>query len=231
MIYTKRKGDSLETAFFTTQLIPALNRGLVMSVKLIVPAGTFGLIFGIVIGTLRTYGPPAIQRVANGYAAVFRGTPLLVQLFILYFGLPNLGIYLDAYSAAVIGFILCSSAYHSEYIRGGLLSIKRGQLLAAQSMGFSTFKTMCHIIVPQAIRRALPGCSNEIIYLIKYSSLAYIITCIELTGEGKIIATRTFRYTEVFLFLGFYYLVLVTMASFMLQKIEQKYKIPGFGKA
>jgi polar amino acid transport system permease protein len=227
----KRKGNSLETAFFTTQLIPALNRGLVMSVKLIVPAGTFGLIFGIVIGTLRTYGPPAIQRVANGYAAVFRGTPLLVQLFILYFGLPNLGIYLDAYSAAVIGFILCSSAYHSEYIRGGLLSIKRGQLLAAQSMGFSTLKTMCHIIVPQAIRRALPGCSNEIIYLIKYSSLAYIITCIELTGEGKIIATRTFRYTEVFLFLGFYYLVLVTMASFMLQKIEQKYKIPGFGKA
>lgn len=221
----------METAFFTTQLIPALNRGLVMSVKLIVPAGTFGLIFGIVIGTLRTYGPPAIQRVANGYAAVFRGTPLLVQLFILYFGLPNLGIYLDAYSAAVIGFILCSSAYHSEYIRGGLLSIKRGQLLAAQSMGFSTLKTMCHIIVPQAIRRALPGCSNEIIYLIKYSSLAYIITCIELTGEGKIIATRTFRYTEVFLFLGFYYLVLVTTASFMLQKIEQKYKIPGFGKA
>ena len=221
----------METAFFTTQLIPALNRGLVMSIKLIIPSGLFGLVFGIVIGTLRTFGPPVIRKVANGYVAVFRGTPLVVQLFILYFGLPNLGIYLDAYSASVTGFILCSSAYHSEYIRGGLLSIKKGQLLAAKSMGFSTFKTMYHIIVPQAIRKALPGCSNEIIYLIKYSSLAYIITCIELTGEGKIIATRTFRYTEVFLFLGFYYLVLVTMASFILQKIEKKYKIPGFGKA
>jgi polar amino acid transport system permease protein len=221
----------LETAFFTTELIPALNRGLVMSIKLILPAGLFGLVLGIVIGTLRTFGPPAIRKAANGYAAVFRGTPLMIQLFILYFGLPNLGIYLDAYSAAVTGFILCSSAYHSEYIRGGLLSIKKGQILAAESMGFSTFKTMCYIIVPQAIRKALPGCSNEIIYLIKYSSLAYIITCIELTGEGKIIASRTFRYTEVFLFLGFYYLVLVTMASFMLQKLEQKYKIPGFGKA
>ena len=221
----------MDTAFYTTQLIPALNRGLIMSVKLIIPSGLLGLGLGIVIGTLRTFGHPVIRKAANGYAAVFRGTPLLVQLFLLYFGLPNLGIYLDAFTAAVIGFILCSGAYHSEYIRGGLLSIKKGQLLAAQSMGFSTFKTMCNIILPQAVRRALPGCGNEIIYLIKYSSLAYIITCIELTGEGKIIATRTFRYTEVFLVIGLYYLVLVTMASFLLQRIEEKFRIPGFGKA
>jgi polar amino acid transport system permease protein len=221
----------MDTAFYSTQLIPALNRGLVMSIKLIIPSGLLGLGLGIVIGTLRTFGHPVIRKAANGYAMIFRGTPLLVQLFLLYFGLPNLGIYLDAYTAAVIGFILCSGAYHSEYIRGGLLSIKKGQILAAQSMGFSTFKTMVNIIVPQAIRRALPGCGNEIIYLIKYSSLAYIITCIELTGEGKIIATRTFRYTEVFLVIGFYYLVLVTMATFLLQKIEQKIQIPGFGKA
>ncbi|MGA8178439.1 MAG: amino acid ABC transporter permease [Desulfobacterales bacterium] len=221
----------MDTAFYSTLLIPALNRGLVMSLKLIIPSVLIGLGLGIVIGTLRTFGHPVIRKAANGYAAIFRGTPLLVQLFLLYFGLPTLGIYLDAYTAAVAGFILCSSAYHSEYIRGGLLSIKKGQLLAAQSMGFSTFKTMFTIILPQALRRALPGCGNEIIYLIKYSSLAYIITCIELTGEGKIIATRTFRYTEVFLVIGLYYLVLVTMASFLLKKIEEKFKIPGFGKA
>ena len=221
----------MDTIFYTDQLIPALNRGLVMSIKLIIPSGLIGLMLGIVIGTLRTFGHAAVRKSANVYANVFRGTPLVVQLFLLYFGLPNLGIYLDAYTAAVIGFILCSGAYHSEYIRGSLLSIKKGQFLAAQSMGFSTFKTMCNIIVPQAVRRALPGCGNEIIYLIKYSSLAYIITCIELTGEGKIIATRTFRFTEVFLVIGFYYLVLVTMASFVLQKLEKKLKIPGFGKA
>jgi len=221
----------MDTIFYTDQLIPALNRGLFMSIKLIIPSGLIGLMLGIVIGTLRTFGHPAVRKIANAYANVFRGTPLLVQLFLLYFGLPNLGIYLDAYTAAVIGFILCSAAYHSEYIRGSLLSIKKGQFLAAQSMGFSAFKTMCNIIVPQAVRRALPGCGNEIIYLIKYSSLAYIITCIELTGEGKIIATRTFRFTEVFLVIGFYYLVLVTMASFVLQRIEKKLKIPGFGKA
>ncbi|HSQ83441.1 MAG TPA: amino acid ABC transporter permease [Desulfobacterales bacterium] len=221
----------MDTAFYTTQLIPALNRGLVMSIKLIIPSGLIGLMLGIVIGTLRTFGHATVRKAANAYAAVFRGTPLVVQLFLLYFGLPNIGIYLDAYTAVVVGFILCSSAYHSEYIRGSLLSIKKGQFLAAQSMGFSTFKTMCNIIIPQAVRRALPGCGNEIIYLIKYSSLAYIITCIELTGEGKIIATRTFRFTEVFLVIGFYYLVLVTMASLGLQRLEKKLKIPGFGKA
>ncbi|MBW2492137.1 MAG: amino acid ABC transporter permease [Deltaproteobacteria bacterium] len=221
----------MDTIFFTDQLIPALNRGLVTSIKLIIPSGLIGLTLGIIIGTLRTYGHPIVRKFANAYATVFRGTPLVVQLFLLYFGLPNLGIYLDAYTAAVIGFILCSGAYHSEYIRGSLLSIKKGQFLAAQSMGFSTFKTMYNIIVPQAVRRALPGCGNEIIYLIKYSSLAYIITCIELTGEGKIVATRTFRYTEVFLVIGFYYLVLVTLATFVLQKLEEKFKVPGFGKA
>lgn len=221
----------MDTTFYTSLLIPALNRGLVMSFKLIIPSAIVGLMIGIVIGTLRTFGTPVLRRTANGYAAVFRGTPLLVQLFILYFGLPNLGIYLDAYAAAVIGFILCSSAYHSEYIRGGLLSIKKGQLLAAQAMGFSTLKTMRHIILPQAVRRALPGCSNEIIYLIKYSSLAYIITCIELTGEGKIIATRTFRFTEVFLVVGFYYLILVTITAFILKRLEEKFQVPGFGKA
>ena len=221
----------MDTIFFTDQLIPALNRGLVMSIKLIIPSGLIGLMLGIVVGTLRTFGHPTVRKAANGYAIIFRGTPLVVQLFLLYFGLPNIGIYLDAYTAAVIGFILCSGAYHSEYIRGSLLSIKKGQFLAAQSMGFSTFKAMFYIIVPQAIRRALPGCGNEIIYLIKYSSLAYIITCIELTGEGKIIATRTFRYTEVFLVIGFYYLVLVTIATFVLQRLEKKLKIPGFGKA
>jgi len=221
----------LDTGFYTDLLIPALNRGLVMSLKLMIPAGILGFMLGIAVGTLRTYGHRVIRKAADGYTAVFRGTPLVVQLFLLYFGLPNLGIYLDSYSAAVLGFILCSGAYHSEYVRGGILSIKKGQILAAQALGFSTFKTLCHVIVPQAVRRALPGCGNEIIYLIKYSSLAYIITCIELTGEGKIIATRYFRFTEVFLVIGFYYLVLVTLASAGLHKLEEKLKIPGFGMA
>ena len=145
--------------------------------------------------------------------ALFRGIPLVVQLFIWYFGLPYIGIYLSPFTAAVLGFSLCSGAYHSEYIRGALLSIKRGQMLAAQSLGFSKVQMIFSIILPQAIRRALPGCGNEIIYLIKYSSLAYMITCIELTGEGKILASHSFKYTEVFLMIGACYLAMTSVAS------------------
>ena len=89
---------------------------------------------------------------------------------------------------------------------------------------------MLWVIIPQAVRRALPGCGNELIYLIKYSSLAYIITCIELTGEAKIVATKYFRFTEVFLVIGLYSLVLVTLATVGLQKVEKKLYIPEFGK-
>ncbi len=220
----------MDTQFYWDLLIPALNEGLLVSIVLIVPSAIGGIIVGIIIGSLRAYGNPVFKKAANGYAVLFRGTPLVVQLFVLYFGLPNLGIYLEPYSAALIGFILCSGAYHSEYIRGSLFSIKKGQLAAAHALGFSTFKSLLWIILPQAVRRALPGCGNEFIYLIKYSSLAYIVTCIELTGHAKIIASRTFRFTEAFMVAGLYYLILVTIATFALRKLERKLAIAGFGQ-
>lgn len=218
-----------ELVFLLNRLVPALNEGVLISLQLIVPSAVLGLALGVLVGSLRAYGGKVFSPLANGYAALFRGTPLVVQLFILYFGLPNIGIYLDPYPAAVLGFILCSAAYHSEYIRGGLLSIKRGQVLAAQALGFSTFTTLIWIIIPQAFRRALPGCGNEIVYLIKYSSLAYVITCFELTGQAKIVASESFRFSEVFMVVGLYYLAIVTVASFLLQKLEKRLQIPGFG--
>lgn len=215
--------------FLFGRVMPALNEGAVISLQLIVPATVMGLLFGIVVGTLRVYGTFGLDVAANAFAAVFRGTPLVCQLLFLYYGLPNVGVYLEPYGAAVIGFTLCSAAYHSEYIRGGLLATRRGQLLAAQALGFSTWQSMLSIIVPQAVRRALPGCGNEFIYLIKYSSLAYIVTCMELTGHGKMIATQTFRFAEVFLVVGAYYLAIVTVATFLLRKLEDRLRIPGFG--
>lgn len=216
--------------FYGRHLIPALNEGVLISIMLIVPSALGGLALGILTGSIRTFGSPWLKKIGNIYAGIFRGTPLVVQLFIIYFGLPNLGIYLSPYTAAVIGFILCSGAYHSEYIRGGLLAIKRGQLLAAKSLGFSSVGSIVWIVLPQAIRRALPGCGNEIIYLIKYSSLAYIITCIEITGQARDVATTYFRFTEAFFVAGLYYLALVSFAGIVLGKLEKRFYIPGFGK-
>ena len=217
-----------ELFFIQHDVIPALWRGLIVSIELIVPSAICGLIIGIGVGVSRVFGNALLRTIANIYVAIFRGFPLVVQLFIWYFGLPHLGIYLSPFLAAVLGFSLCSGAYQSEYVRGALLSIKRGQLLAAQSLGFSKMKMIVSVVLPQAFRRALPGCGNEIVYLIKYSSLAYMITCIELTGEGKIIASESFKYTETFIIIGIVYLLLTSVASWVLHRIENYLRLPGF---
>ena len=217
-----------EWLFIQDEVLPALIKGLWVSLQLILPSAGLGLVLGVVAGTLRVYGNRPLAAAANLYATLFRGVPLVVQLFMWYFGLPHLGIYFSPFLASVIGFSLCSGAYHSQYIRGALLSIKQGQAAAAKALGFSQWQTLLFVILPQALRRALPGCGNEIIYLIKYSSLAYMVTCIELTGEGKVLASRTFKYTEVFLVVAVFYLVLVSIASWLLHRVEHRLIIPGF---
>ncbi|MCE5265083.1 MAG: amino acid ABC transporter permease [Deltaproteobacteria bacterium] len=217
-----------EWIYIQTEVYPALLKGFWVSLELIIPSAIFGLLIGILVGVLRVYGSRPLMAAANGFVVIFRGIPLVVQLFIWYFGLPYIKIFLTPFVAAVLGFSLCSGAYHSEYIRGALLSIKRGQMLAAQSLGFSKVQMIFSIILPQAIRRALPGCGNEVIYLIKYSSLAYMITCIELTGEGKILASNSFKYTEIFLMIGVCYLVMTSVASIVLNRVEDRLRLPGF---
>lgn len=221
--------------FITERVIPGLNHGLWLSVILIIPSALAGAALGIVVGALRVYGPIWVRRVLNVYVSLFRGTPLVVQLYFWYFALPYLAIagyrvVFTPIEAAVVGFALCSGAYQSEYIRGGLLSIKRGQLQAAQALGMTPFQCVTNVVLPQAVRRALPGCGNEIIYLIKYSSLASIITVNELTGSGRTIAKQTWKNTEVFLVVGLYYLALVTVATFILSRVEARLAIPGFGR-
>ena len=217
-----------ELFFIKTEVLPLLAQGTIISIKLIVPSAIFGLIIGIIVGVQRVFGNTFIRKLVDTYVALFRGFPLVVQLFIWYFGLPHLGIYLSPYAAAVLGFSLCSGAYHSEYIRGALISIKQGQLMAAQALGFTKTRMIFSIILPQAIRRALPGCGNEIIYLIKYSSLAYMVTCIELTGKGHTIASETFKFTEIFLIVGVIYLFMTTIASWILRYVESRFRLPGF---
>ena len=218
----------MDLSFYTQEVAPAMLRGLWVSIGLILPSAVFGLALGVLAGTLRIFGRPFWKRAAELYGLVFRGFPLLIQLYIWYFGLPQMGIYLSPYGAAVLGFSLCGGAYHAEYVRGALRSIKQGQLQAARSLGFSRTRAVVSILLPQAIRRALPGCGNELIYLIKYSSLAYMVTCIELTGEAKILASMFFKYLEVFFVVGAIYLALVSFASWGLKRLENFVSIPGF---
>ncbi|GAB6061027.1 amino acid ABC transporter permease [Desulfonatronum parangueonense] len=219
--------------FFLNDVAPALNQGLWVSVSVIVPSALLGLALGVLVGSLRVYAPTPVRLLNEAYVSIFRGTPLVVQLFFWYFALPHLQIgdmriVLSPMSAAILGFTLCSGAYHSEYIRGALLSIRHGQIKAAQALGMTKTQLVIWVVLPQALRRALPGCGNEIIYLIKYSSLASIITLNELTGIGRTIAKQTWRNIEVFVALGLYYLLLVTLATLLLQYVERRMSLPGF---
>ena len=219
--------------FLRAELVPGLMEGLWTSIAVIVPSACLGVLIGLTAGVLRVYGPRPVRRLTEAYVSLFRGTPLVVQVFFWYFALPYISIgghsiVLDAIPASILAFGLCSGAYQSEYIRGGLLSIKRGQIRAALALGMTTRQAVQSVVLPQAFRRALPGCGNEIIYLIKYSSLASIITVSELTGTATTIAKNTWRNIEVFCTLGVYYLVLVTLATWLLHLVEDALSVPGF---
>ena len=132
--------EFLDPTFITNRVMPYLDRGLLMSLQLIIPAALIGGVIGVVMGVLRVFGSAPVRHSVDAFVAVVRGIPLTVQLMILYFGLPNLPflkIYLSPYAAALIGFIICTSAYQSEYVRGALLSIQQGQIKAAQALGMT----------------------------------------------------------------------------------------------
>lgn len=231
------------------ELLTELTAGFWLSLKIIIPSALCGLAIGILVGAVRGTGYPRfLVKPLNAYVSLFRGTALLVQLFVCYFGLPDLALlikpffeaqgwpplwkllYLSPYAASVLIFSLCSGAYHSEYIRGAILSIKKGQFQAAKALGFTQGQTFWTIVIPQAVRRAWPGCGNEIIYLIKYSSLAYIVSAKELTGGALSVANSTFRFTETFFVAGLYYLFFITLATWLLNFLEKLWAVPGFGR-
>jgi len=215
--------------FFTQILAPALWQGLIITVALVALTAPLGLLLGTGLALGRQYGGKVLSTACAGYSVFFKGCPLILLLFILYFGLPTFGLTLPAFTAAVIGFILCNAAYNSEYIRGAISSIKDGQMIAAQALGMTRAQAIESIILPQAMRRAIPGLSNEFIYLIKYSSLAYMITVIELTGAAKIVATKYFMYNESFIAVGIVYLALVTLTTYAVSLLEQRVAVPGTG--
>lgn len=219
----------IEFSFIKNIILPPLLKGTIATIGLLVLCIPVSVIIGVLVAVARVYGNKIISSLSTIYVIYFRGTPLIVQLFIFYLGLPYIGIVLSPFWAVAIAMSLCSGAYKSEYIRGSLQSIKSGQMMAAESLGMTRIQAILYIILPQALRRAIPGISNNITYLVKSSSLAMMVTYVELTGAGKIIAAVYFRYIEVFLIVGIIYLLLVSVITKSLRILENKLKIPGLG--
>ncbi len=213
---------------FAWSILPSLLDGL--RVTLILTA--VGIVIGTFLGTLlalgKIYGNKPVSWFCRGYIELFRGTPLLVQLFILYYGFPAWGLRLSPIMAAIIGLGLNSGAYSAEYLRGAIQSVGGGQMTAARSMGLTKSKSILYVVLPQAFRLVIPSWSNELIYLLKYTSLAYIINAPELMGHAKIIGAETFRYFEVFAVVAIIYLVIVIFLTQILDFVEKFTRIPGF---
>ncbi len=213
---------------YVWEILPALADGI--KITMIMTATSMGLaaVLGVIVALGKMYGPRPVRAFCSFYIELFRGTPLLVQLFIIYYGLPEVGINFPSLTAAIVGFGLNSGAYQAEYLRGAIQSIKTGQLEAARSVGMSFFTAMRTIILPQALRRVIPSWSNDVIYTLKYTSVAFMIGAQELTSAGKIMAGRYFRFADTFIIVGVIYLILVYIFSSIINNMERRLRIPGF---
>jgi len=213
---------------FWDEFLSKLYSGALTTLQLLAVTIPSSIILGIFIGFLRVYGGKIGKTLANLYVYIFRGFPLLVTLMIMFFGLADIGIRLTPYWAAALAIIVCSSAYQSEYVRMSILSIDEGQSLAARSLGMRRSAEILYIILPQALRIALPGIGNEVIYMILYSSLAYVVGVNEIFSVAISVNSIWFKPTEVFLTTALIYLAMTTTASYGLKKLERKLWIPGF---
>lgn len=193
-----------------------------MTVQLTIISVSIGVIIGIFGGIARVSKNPILFIPSTIYVEVIRGTPLLAQLFIVYFGLPSLGINLSPFTAAVIAMGINSGAYVTEIFRGGIQSIERGQMEAARSLGLSYLQAMRYIILPQAFRRILPPLGNEFIAMLKDSSLASTIAIAELMRVGREITSRTFRSFEVLTVVALMYLAITLPLSLLVRYTERR---------
>jgi polar amino acid transport system permease protein len=234
-------GGALEPIGFALSLLPTFASGIWLTVVLTVGGMVLGFLIAVPLSVARVYGRWS-SRVALVYTELIRGTPLLAQLFVLYYGLglsswirelPYIGygpIPGQAVWVAIIGFTINSAAYQGEYIRAALQSVEAGQLTAARSIGLSKLEGIRYVVLPQGLRYAIPGWTNELVYLIKYSSLAAFITVPELFRRAQSIASSNFRYTAVFITVGAIYLCLVLSASSAMNYVERRVAIPGLGQ-
>jgi polar amino acid transport system permease protein len=202
--------------------------GAIVTVEVTAAALLLGCLIGLLIGIGRLNPERRlIYSLCSAYLLFFRGTPLLVQLFIWFFGLPQFGLMLPAMACGVIGLGLYSGAYVSEIVRGAIQSVDRGQNEAARSLGMSSFQSMRKIIIPQAVVRMIPPLGNEFIALIKNSALVSLLTIHDLMHEGQKIISVSYRSLEVYLVVALIYLVLTSATAGVLRLVEKRLRAGG----
>ncbi len=207
------------------EFLPILAQGLGLTVLVTLGALVLSTLLGLLWAVLRVSGVGWLSWGAAGFVNVIRGIPIIVQLFFLYFVLPDYGITLSALQAAIIGLGVAYSAYQSENFRAGIEAIERGQIEAAQSLGLRWWPVMRRVILPQAVRVVLPPYGNVLIMLLKDSSQASTITVAELTLQGRLIASSTFKNTSVFTLVALLYLAMSVPLMWGVGRLERRMRL------
>lgn len=216
---------------FYSEAFFQMMSGVPLTLHLAASSIVFGAILALLFAMMRLSGVAVLDWIARLYVFVFRGTPLLVQIFIIYYGLSQFPvirysflwpILREPYWCAIIALTLNNAAYASEIIRGGLLSVPSGQIEAAKACGMSRFTCFRRVVMPLAIRQALPGYGNEMISMVKATSLASIITLMEVTGIAAKLIAESYRAIEVFVIAGAIYLAINFVLTRVLMFAEYK---------
>ena len=181
-----------------------------------------GLTLAVLVALMRLSGNRLVSAPARFYVSVIRGTPLLLQLFIIFFGLPSFGVTIDPWPSAIIGLSLNVGAYASEAVRGAILAVPRGQWEAAMTVGMGRVTTLRRVVLPQAARIAVPSLSNTLISLVKDTSLVSVVTVTELLRQAQIIAGQTFQYFTLYGIAAVYYWVVCLVLSFGQTRLETR---------
>lgn len=201
---------------------PAFMEGVEITLQLAFFTVLFGSLLGLVVAVCRRTWLLPLRWLMNAYVAFIRGTPLLVQVLLVVYGLPQLGIRFPRMTLCIIALVINSGAYMAELIRAGLQSVEKGQVEAAESLGMSSGQTMLYIILPQAVKVTLPAMGNEFVAIIKESSILYAVGVYELTYQAYKLASVNYYYIETMIVAALIYFVLTYVATKLLGLLERR---------
>jgi polar amino acid transport system permease protein len=207
--------------------LPSMLDGALLTLELTGVGLVMGFVLGLLAGLGRVYGSRPVRWLSIGYIELFRGTPLLVQLFLVYYGLPGLGITFSRLDAAFLALGLNSGAYQAEYLRGSLLAVGQGQMMAGRAIGLTRWQTIFYVILPQALRLVIPSWANEPVALLKSSAVAFLVAVPELMARAKSVAAQTYDPIGAYLAAAVIYLVVVFALDRLMKWIERSSRIPG----
>ena len=209
------------------EILAQLAQGLVYTFCITLVCSATGMTVGLTVAGLRRMGSPVLISILDAYTYVFRGIPVLVLLFMVYFGLPSLGLKVSPLLAMALSLGLIASAYLAEVFRGALESVEVSEILAAEAMGMSRLQVFTYVEFPQMFRFAVPGMVNEFTSVLKYSPFAYTVGIPEITKQAMSLTATTLRGIEIYLAVGILYFVIYRALLTGVHWLEHRYQIPG----